>query len=349
MKAAKRPQMEKALDAPAADIRLYLLYGPDEAGHVALVKRLERAMGEGAERIDLDGATLKADPARLADEAASLSMFGDKRWIRVTTIGDESLAAVEALLGAAQAGNPVVAIGTTLKNTSKLVKYCLAHPAALSFAGYEPGAGDALKVAMELAREAGLRLSPDLGRSIISAARNDRALIAGEIEKLALYLDATPAQPVGVEPEHVAALSAEAAGADIAPLVNAVIGGDPGRLQQELARLAASGTALAAVTRPLIARAMLIGQIHAEARRSGTGTPQVVKAMLGKGIFWKDEDAVLAQVQSWPLRTVERLIHRLLDAERATRNSRGPGDVAVRQELLTISRQAARGRQMRRA
>ena len=59
---------------------------------------LATAMGPGAERIDLDGATLRGDPARLADEAASLSLFGDARHIRVTGMGEESLAAVAALL-----------------------------------------------------------------------------------------------------------------------------------------------------------------------------------------------------------------------------------------------------------
>ena len=45
---ANRGQMERALDAPgqgaAADVRFFLLYGPDEAGSQALAKRLERLM-----------------------------------------------------------------------------------------------------------------------------------------------------------------------------------------------------------------------------------------------------------------------------------------------------------------
>src|SRR3546814_20690612 len=76
-------------------------------------------MGPEAERIDLDGAALKIDPARLADEAASISLFGGARWIRVTLAGDEALPAIEGLLQAAQAGNPVIAIGGPLKTSSK--------------------------------------------------------------------------------------------------------------------------------------------------------------------------------------------------------------------------------------
>jgi hypothetical protein len=60
--------IERALAAPA-DTRFFLLHGPDEAGSRGLLKSLASAMGDDSERIDLSGADLKADPARLADEA----------------------------------------------------------------------------------------------------------------------------------------------------------------------------------------------------------------------------------------------------------------------------------------
>ena len=95
----KEPQITKALDNPDGTVRLYLLYGPDDSGSRALAARLERAMGPDAERIDLDGATLKEDPARLADEAASFSLFGDKRHIRVTGGDDCTNAASDRCFG----------------------------------------------------------------------------------------------------------------------------------------------------------------------------------------------------------------------------------------------------------
>ncbi len=339
---ANRGQIEKALDAPSPDIRILLLYGPDEAGSLALMKRLERAMGEGAERIDMDGASLRADPARLADEAAAISMFGDRRWIRITGAGEECVTAVEALLGAAQAGNPVVALAGALRNTSKLVKLCLDHAAALAFVSYVPDEREAAQIAVGLARERGLRLSPDIARRIAEVAGNDRALMAGEVEKLSLFLDTAPDRPAEATMEAYEALSAETVEADTGPLVNAVLGGDVDALHHELAMLAAGGTPLAAVTRPLLARALLIGAIHAEADRCGS-LDRAIEAQ-GKTIFWKDKSHVQRQARSWPRDAVPRLMHRLLAAERATRDSRGPGEVAVRQELLTIARQAARGR-----
>jgi hypothetical protein len=124
---ATRPQLDKALKAPAST-RLFLLHGADEAGNQALARRVGAALGPEAERISLSGAELKGDPARLADEAASLSMFGSGRWVLVSPAGDEATEAVAALLSAPAAGNPVVLIAGALKPTSKLLKLALGDP-----------------------------------------------------------------------------------------------------------------------------------------------------------------------------------------------------------------------------
>lgn len=339
---ANRGQIEKALDAPAAETRIYLLYGPDEAGSMALLKRLERAMGEGAERIDLDPAALKSDPARLADEAASFSMFGDKRWVRVMGAGEESVPALAALLEAQQAGNPVVVVAGAIRATSKLAKLCLDSPAALAFASYAPDEREAAQIAQGLARERGLRLSTELARRIADLTGNDRALMAGEVEKIALYLDAAPEHPVEATAEAFDALSAGASESDVGPLVNAVLGGDAAALHHELAQLQASATPLASVTRPLLNRALLVAQIGAAFER--TGNMDRAMESEGKAVFWKEKGAVQKQARIWNAEKAGRLIERLLEAERMTRTSLGPGDIAVRQELLTITRQAARNR-----
>ncbi len=339
---ASRGQIEKALDAPLADIRLFLLHGPDEAGSVALGKRLERAMGAQAERVDLDGSALRDDPARLADEAASFSMFGDRRWIRVNGMGDESLPAVTALLQAQAAGNPVIAVAGAIKSTSKLLKLALDSPMAMAFASYQPDAREAEQIAAAIAREGGLRLGPDLARRIVDLANGNRALMAGEIEKLVLYLDASPENPREATAEALDALSADNPDSDAAPLVNAVLGGDLRAMHRELGRLTESGTAMAAVLRPLITRAMLIANIRMSFDDSGRLDAAVEGA--GKQVFWKDKAVVTRQVRLWDAHGVARVIQRLAQAERQSRSGKGLGDLLVRHELLAIARQAARER-----
>ncbi|WP_342454661.1 hypothetical protein [Sphingomonas sp. H160509] len=126
---ASAGQIRGALAKPGGDIRLYLLHGPDEAGASDLARVLAKAMGADAERVDLDGSTLKSDPGRLTDEAASLSLFAGARFVRVASAGEESLEAFTNLLTAERVGNPVVAIAPTVKSTAKIVKLAIDSPA----------------------------------------------------------------------------------------------------------------------------------------------------------------------------------------------------------------------------
>ncbi|MEJ7927015.1 DNA polymerase III subunit delta [Sphingobium sp. AN641] len=339
---ANRGQIEKALDAPPADLRFFLLYGPDESGSAALARRLERAMGQAAERIDLDPATLREDPARLSDEAAAFSMFGDKRWIRLNGIGDESLPALQALLEAEAAGNPVIALAGALRATSKLVKLAIDHPRALAFISYQPDAREAEQIAIGIARQAGLRLPTDLARRIANIGGGDRALMTGEIEKLSLYLDAAPDRPRDATAEAIDALSAQSLDDDAAPLVNAVLGGDLPAMHRELARLRMIGAHMATVIRPLISRAILLAGLRVEVERGQR--PDAVVEAAGKSVFWKDKPVVTRQLRLWDAAGIARVIQRLSTAERTTRGGRNAGEVLVHHELLMIARQAARER-----
>lgn len=332
----------RALDSADARFRFFLLYGPDESSSIALSRRLERAMGADAERIDLDASELKADPSRLADEAASISLFGGKRWIRIQPAGDDIVAAVEGLLEADVAGNPVVAIAGALRPTSALVKLALASKAALAHQSYEPKLKDILQIADALAREAGLRLSRDVSRSLVTACNNDRAVLAQEIEKLALYLDAAPDRPTEATPEHYAAISAENIEGELSKVVDGVLGGHPDRAAAELARLAQSGMAGIPVLRQMFRRTALLAALRTD-MASGRSAADVVEAR-GKAIFWKDKPAVTDQLGRWSSERLATLADRILQTERALKSSGSAGDILADAELITISRAATRRR-----
>jgi DNA polymerase-3 subunit delta len=342
---ANRGQVERALDAPSSDIRLFLLHGPDDAGSRALAERLERSMGPDAERIDLDSAALKGDPARLADEAASISLFGGARHIRLTvTNADDALPGVEALLDATVAGNPVVAIAGTLRGTSALLKRALADAAVLSFASYAPEGQDADRLAEAMARDAGLRIaSGDVAHRLVSAANNDRAVLAREIEKLALYLDAAPDRPAELDHAALDALSADADEGDLSRLVDAVFGGDPAAAADEMARLSSVGMEGIPLIRAVMKRAQLLGTLRAEVER-GNSVDAVMASPAGKALFWKEKGSVQRQLQRWSATRLATAQSRLLAAERAAKSSGTLGAVAVESEFLAISRAAQRSR-----
>lgn len=339
---ANANEIARALDAANGPVRFFLLYGPDEAGSAALARRLERAMGQEAERIDLDGSTLKADPARLVDEAASISLFGGRRWIRIQPAGDEIASAVASLLDADVAGNPVVALAGALKPSSPLVKLALDHKLALAHPSYVPDARDAAQIAETLAREAGLRLPRDLGRTLAISCSNDRSIMAQEIEKLALYLDAAPDRPAEATAEALEAIGAANPDGELSKLVDAIMGGQPGRVGAEIARLGQSGIAGIPVLRALFRRLILLAALRRDI--DGGQSPAAAVEARGKAIFFKEKPAITDQASRWPADRLAALADKLLAAERSLKSSGTAGDILAEAEMLTISRFAARHR-----
>jgi DNA polymerase-3 subunit delta len=337
---ASAAQVRAALKAGAGDIRFFLFHGPDDSGSRELLREIGAAAGEGAERVDLSGAQLASDPARLADEAASLSLFGSTRYIVVDPAGDESVAAAEALIEAPSAGDSVVLIAGALKPSSRLLKLALAAPCAMAVASYVPDAREADRIVIELGRANGLTVRPDVARRIAEAAGGNRAVVARELEKLACFLDAAPERPKPLEPDALDAVGAGSEEGDTGRLVEAVMRGDSHVAEAELARLSSEGIEGVPVIRAMLRRIALLARLRAAVEAGASPASAVAGA--GKAIFWKEKDAVTAQVARWRSGMLAKAVDRLVDAERQVKESGSVGPIAAEAELLAICRQAAR-------
>jgi len=331
----------RALDTADPAIRFFLFYGPDEATSRALAARLGSALGADAERIDLSSAALRADPARLADEAAAISLFGGRRWIRIDPATDEATDAVAALLEAPAAGNPVAAVAGALRKDARLVKLAGASRAAMAQASYLPEGRDADAVAVEIGRALGVQLRPDMAARVARSVGNDRALITRELEKYALFLDAAPERPKPLEADAFEALGASAEEGDLSRLVGAVFGGRVAQADAELARLGGEGVEGIPVLRALLRRGLQLAEWRAQVAEGNA--VDVVIERAGRQIFWKEKDATADQLRRWRPDALATAIGRLADAERQLKAGGTAGPVLVAQEVLAIARFAGRG------
>ncbi|WP_066546349.1 MULTISPECIES: DNA polymerase III subunit delta [unclassified Sphingomonas] len=326
------------LDRPGDDVRLYLLHGPDEAGAAELAARLARAMGEGAERVDLDGATLRGRPGLLAEEAASMSLFGERRHIRVTGVGDESLAAVEQLLAADRAGNPAVMIAPALKGTSKLLKLVAAAPNALAYACYVPEGQAATRIAAEAGRAHGITLNQDVAERLMRACNGDRAVMARELEKLALFLDAAPDAPRVASVDDLRAVCASVDEAEPSAAIQALVAGDSPALAGELVALTHEGVSMISVVRQLGRRLHRLAELRAEVDRGRSIHEVIERAHL----FWKDKEPTRQALQHWNAPRLSEALARLGRIERDLKASGTAGEVAGAAELLGMTRRRRR-------
>lgn len=325
------------LPRPRPDIRLYLFHGPDEAGATDLARRLIAGMGQ-AERVDLDGVTLRREPARLVDEAASVSLFGDARIIRASPIGEESLAALTLLLAAERAGAPVVAVAPSVRTTAKIVKLVNDSPRALGVACYVPTGAEAERLVGVLLSEQGLRPGPGIAQQLAEASGGDRSVIASEVEKLALYLDAAPDRPRDATALDLAAIGADLGEAEQSAAVQALVDGDAGGLGAALVRLDESGASaipwLRALQRRLIALAEMRGSVD-------RGEP-IDRMMKNNGIHFREEAATARAMRRWTPAMLAEALARLRAVERATMASNNAGAVLAERVAVGLAQQLER-------
>lgn len=322
------------LPRPRPDLRLYLFHGADEAGASDLARRLIAGMGE-AERVDLDGATLRREPGRLADEAASLSLFGDARVIRATGVGEESLEALTLLLAADRAGSPVVALAPSVKASARIVKLALDSPRALGIACYPPTGAELERVVAALLTEAGLRAGPGVAAHIVESAGGDRAVMAREVEKLALFLDAAPERPRDATAADLHAIGAELDDAELNGAVEALIEGRAGELGAALTRLDEGGASaipwLRAINRKLVSLA--------EMRTAIDGGDDAAAVMKRHRVHFREEAGTGRALRRWSPRMLADALARLREAERAVVAPLNAGAVLAERAAIGLARQ----------
>ena len=324
------------------DIRLFFVFGQDESAAASIASAMVAKLGRDSEAIEIDSAKLRGDPALLADEAASQSLFGGARHIRLHFAREEALDAVANLLSADQAGNPVIATAGDLKKNSKLRTLIEGSPRALSYICYLPSEAEAIDQAVAAANAVGLRLDRTMAAQIVRYTGQDRRLVAMELEKLALYYDAAPDRVVTVEPQALSALAAETAEEDINALVNQVLNGDSKALGRTIVEARAVGIEAIRIIRALQRRVALLAGMRSKVEE-GANAGAVVRA--NRAIFWKEQETFARQVQRWTAQRLSGLNAHLLEVEaRLMATGADLNETLLEEELVRIARAAARSR-----
>lgn len=324
------------------DVRLILLHGQDTAASRDYADQIARQFADVDNPMaveTLTGATMGTDPQALVAAAGTMSMFGDKTLVRVDGLEEDGLDAITALL-AAPPGNPVIAVAGALKKGSKLQAFAEKSDAIAALISYEPSLRDAARLVGEIATPMGLRASRDAANALFESAGGDRTLIRREIEKLSLYLDSAEDRPKPLEVADVAAIGVGTGDSDQYALVAAVAGGRPAQAVDLLGRLppGIGIVVLRAIERRLTMLLTLRGVVD------GGASPKTAVDGARPPIFWKEKDAVAAELGLWTTPALVRGLADLLAAERAIKSSGSLGETLADAAILTLSRRAAAAR-----
>lgn len=327
------------------DVRLVLLHGPDLAAsrdHADLIARQFADPSNPMAVETLAGGQLASDPQALVAAASAISMFGDRTLVRIDGLEEDGLAAITALIDS-QPANPVVAVAGALKKGSKLQAFAESSPAVAALLSYEPGLRDAQRLCNDIGNPIGLRVSREAAVLLFEAATGDRTLMRRELEKLSVYLDSDIDRQKTVEPADVAAIGVGIGDSDQFAIGAAVAGGHMSLAADLLARLPTGLgiVALRAVERRLTLLLTLRGVVD------GGASPQTAVDAARPPIFWKEKEAVAAELGLWTTPALVSGLAETLGAERAIKASGGLGDLAAEVAILGLARRAAARRSRR--
>lgn len=329
----------------AADASVFYFCGPDEAGAADAAARLSAHMSAQHgpfERIDLAGAELRRDPVRLADEARSVSLFGDKRQIHVRCSGDEAYDAVETLLASPVKGWPVFILASAATDKSRLAKLLADRSDALVTMFHPPDLRSVTQAVREMADPAGVHLTDELAERIARGAALDTRMARSEIEKLVLYLDASPESPRRADAAALDAIAAVSEDDGFMPLVNTVLAGDTARLSLELARFHELELNPVGLLLAFERRAAQLAQLAGRLRGRGDVNAFLEQEMAARRVFFRDKPDLSLQLRRWRGRKLMRLVDRLMALHRQLLADNRNGEMVLSQGLAEIARAAAR-------
>ncbi|CAM4300262.1 DNA polymerase III subunit delta [Novosphingobium lubricantis] len=321
----------------AGECRIFYFCGPDEAGASDAATRIAALLGE-AEKVELSGADLRRDPVRLADEARSVSLFGDRRVIHVRATGDDAHDAVETLLASPVDGWPVLIVASSATDKSRIAKLLEPQPQAMVAMFHPPDLRNVASAVRDMGDAAGVKLTTSLAERIARSTALDTRMARSEIEKLALYLDASPQAPRNADAAALDAICAVSEDDSMMPLVNAVLGGDVRKLPAELVRMREVGLNPVGL---LLAFERRAAQLVTLASRLGTRN-DIAEFLDQERIFFRDKADLGQQLRRWRGPRLARLVDRLIMLHRTLLADNRNGELMLAQGLTEIARAAAR-------
>ena len=327
------------LAKPDAAVIAALIYGGDAGLVRERADRLARAvcsdLRDPFRVADLTAAALAADPARLHDEAAALSLTGGRRVLRVRDAGDSIGALFERFLKGPPAGDGFIVVeAAELAARSSLRRAFEGAPSAVAIACYADGKRDIEALAREVLSARRITVDGEALAYLAAHLGGDRLASRSELEKLALFVG--DGGRVGIDEARDAV--GDSAALSLDDVVHSTAEGEAAALERALTRAFQEGEMPVGVLRALMRH---FQRLHFAAAQiaSGSSEDDAIRS-LRPPLFFKLQERFKRQMRLWPARRVERALQLLLDAERNAKRTGLPADAICRDALLRIARGA---------
>ncbi|MEQ8746375.1 DNA polymerase III subunit delta [Pyruvatibacter sp.] len=337
----KPAEIDRFIKSPPDTVRAALIYGPD----LGLVRERARALlnaltdtpDDPFSVADVEEQTLKGDPARLADEAGAVAMFGGRRVVRVRDAGEAAAKSLDGYLKLPGDGFVILEAGD-LAPRSALRKLTEASKQAAALPCYSDTTENLERLAASMIREAGLQIDAPVLSTLVEQLGADRQLSRNEIEKLILYKG-------GESPVTLDDIAASVGGADgrgLDDAIDSAAGGDMQAFDANFARLIEAGMAPDRIIRTLTMHMQRLHLVLGRVERGGR-LDEIVRS-LRPPLHFSRQPALRRQCAVWSRRRLDGALAMLADAEAQCRGAGPLSQAVVARAMMSIAHAAAAGR-----
>lgn len=345
----KAHEVDTFLAKSAPGFRIFLVYGPDRGLVSERAKLIATAakipLDDPFAVIRLDAATIQADPARLADEALTVSMFGGDRLVWIKDAGNEK-GLVDALK--AVAAKPLEAVtliieADDLKPTSALRALCENAQTIMALPCYADDARAIDRLIDTEMAAAGLTISIEARALLKNSLGGDRLASRNEIEKLILYCRG---QGRVNEADVVAAIG-DVSAASVDELVDAMLGGDPVKLDDAFGRVTGRGTSVQAVLSTVMRQLNGLLEQRFGMERDGKSAAAAI-ASARPPVFFARKPLVERVLGATSVSVLLRYLERIQQTVLESRKNAALAEAICHRALLSITLEQARGHNVQR-
>jgi DNA polymerase-3 subunit delta len=192
---------------------------------------------------------------------------------------------------------------------------------------------------IEVGRRFGLTIERHIAARVAAACGNDQVIVAQELDKLSLYLDASTSRPRQLDQAALDAVGADFGDGELQRLPDLALSGDVAAVADGLVAIATPTQAIP-VLRALQRRLLMLAPARARLER-GERAEDVMTSM-GKSLFWKDRATFGAMLRRWSAADIAYLFERSGKAEQGLLFGEAPEAEALGEELLAVARAARR-------
>lgn len=332
---------DRFVERPDPKHPIILIHGPDR-GRVSMRARalLQAVAGPNADpmaSVELDAALLDAEPARLAEEADSVSMFGDHKTIFVRMDEPKALVKpVEQLLAAPPIGATLVIAAGDLKKSHPLRSRIEKAPAGASLACYAADRRDIASLLMQRLDDHKLTITPDAQRDVLALLGADHALSAGEIDKLCLFA----LKDGQITSDHVDAILVDGATHTLGDVSDAAYAGRRDAALNALGHALSDGMEASVITQNLLRHGQALERMKLDMNKGQSADSVIARAR--PPIFFKRRGAVETALQRWSSTNLRACLSYLDEELVATRLSQTLKRTRLERQVLRIATQASR-------